>query len=223
MAALCIAVPAAAQIASKPDTTKPADVERRAQLERRGGGLRVGTFSPNGVTDPSGTVSSSSPAFEGFVRSGLDLHLVLENSVGVWRRSQTATRTTTGLTGTTTTTETRDTYIIPQLTSVVFYPATSPEDTFEPYVGAGAGFALGIDDRKGSGSASLFGGSPGVTLSPGLGAQAGVGAEFRFTQALGVAVGGRYQYIRFLQDVGGRDTYQGLGALVGLTYRFQFR
>ncbi|GAC1697373.1 MAG: hypothetical protein NVS9B3_15110 [Gemmatimonadaceae bacterium] len=220
---LCLALPAAAQSSARADTTKPVDAERRAQMERRGGGLRVGTFNPNGLTDPTGSSSSTSPVFEGYVRTGLDLHLVLENSVGVWRRSQTVTQTTNGLTGSTTTTETRDTYIIPQLTSVVFYPATAPDDAFEPYVGAGIGFALGVDDRKGGGSTSLFGGSSGVSLSPGLGAQTGLGVEYRFTQALGAAVGGRYQYIRFLQDVGGRDTYQGLGATVGLTYRFQFR
>ena len=68
-------------------TTKASELEHRVQSARRGGGIRGGAWNLNGATS-SGMTTSSMPAFEGYVRTGLDLHLVLENSVGVSRQRQ---------------------------------------------------------------------------------------------------------------------------------------
>ena len=198
------------------------DPERRARLGRRGGGLRIGTWDVGGLDTPSGASVSTTPAFEGFVRRGLDLHLAVEHSVAVWRRTQRVTQTTTTpLGGTTQSTSTLETYIVPQYTSIAFFPLTRPEHHVEPYVKAGAGFAVGVDDRSGSGN-GLFS-SPGMSLIPGYGATGGAGVEVRFTDALGLAAAGRYQWTRFFQELSGRRTFEGFGAELGMTYRFQFR
>jgi hypothetical protein len=213
----------ATQSTSKDSTrTAAADLERNARLARRGGGVRVGAWDVRALAAPADAKVSATPVLEGYVRRGLDLHLALENSVGVWRRTQSVTQTTTGpLGGSTQSTSTVESYVIPQFTSIVLFPLTRPEQRVEPFVKAGAGFALGVDDRSGD-SGSLFG-SSGTSLVPGYGVNGGVGVELRLSSALGLAAAGRYQWIRFLQDFSGRRTFEGFGAEVGLTYRFQFR
>jgi hypothetical protein len=57
----------------------------------------------------------------------------IEHSVGVWRRTQSVT-TTSGPLGGTQSTSTLETYVIPQLTSIVFFPLTKPKQRFEPYL-----------------------------------------------------------------------------------------
>ena len=193
-------------------SSKTADVEHRVQSARRGGGIRVGQWHLNGAQLPSGVSASSTPEVEGYVRAGLDLHLVLENSVGFWRQRQ-ATAAGGGLLGNGA--SSIDNYIIPQYTSVVFYPVTKPNDRLEPYVRGGLGFALGVQDPQG--------GSGGIALTPGFGATGGLGVEWRATEALGLAVSGRYQWIRFFQEFAGAQTYQGPALEAGITYRFQFR
>jgi outer membrane protein W len=217
---------ALAQEAARPTPrdsgTVAPDVEKRARLARRGGGVRVGTWDVRGLGAASGAVVSKTPAFEGYVRRGLDLHLAIEHSVGVWRRRQSVTETTPNpLGGTTQSTSTLETYVIPQFTSIAFFPVTRPEQRFEPYVKAGAGFALGVDDRTGDGG-GLFS-AEGTALVPGYGLSGGAGVELRLSNALGLAAAGRYQWVRFFQELSGRRTYEGLGAEVGVTYRFQFR
>jgi opacity protein-like surface antigen len=201
----------AAQATSKSDTAaNSADVAKRAQLARRGGGLRAGPWHLNGQQQPAGT--STIPAFEGFVRTGLDQHLLLENSVGVWRQ-QLQTSGTGGLLGGSATST--DDYIIPQFTSILLYPFTSPNDRLEPYVRGGIGFALGIEDPQSGGGSMSF--------TPGFGLTSGLGVEWRMTDAFGLAVSTRYQWIRFFQQFGPQQTYQGPVIEAGITYRFQFR
>jgi outer membrane protein W len=195
------------------------DLEKRARLARRGGGLRVGTWDVRGLSTTSGASASKTPAFEGYVRRGLDLHLAIEHSVGVWRRTQSVTQSSGPLGGTST--SRRETYVIPQLTSILFFPLTKPQQRVEPYVKAGAGFAVGVDDRTGDGG-GLFAGD-GVSLVPGYGLSGGAGVELRLTNALGLAAAGRYRWTKFFQDLAGQRTYEGFGAEVGVTYRFQFR
>jgi opacity protein-like surface antigen len=228
-AALVVIVAPAAALAQ--ESTRPTprdsgsvapDPEGRARLARRGGGLRVGTWSVRGLTSPSSATVSTTPAFEGYVRRGLDLHLAIEHSVGVWRRTQSITETTSNpLGGTTQSTSTLETYIIPQFTSITFFPVTRPGQRFEPYVKAGAGFALGVDDRTGDGG-GLFS-AEGVSLVPGYGLSGSAGVELRLWNALGLAAAGRYRSFRFFQELSGKRTYEGFGAEVGVTYRFQFR
>jgi len=208
-----VAEGARAQAKVPADTaSKSQDVEHRVQTSRRGGGIRGGQWHLNGQQLPAGVTASSTPEFEGYVRTGLDLHVVLENSVGVWRQRQ-ASGSTGGLLGGSASLV--DNYIIPQYTSVVFYPLTGPNDRLEPYVRGGIGFALGVQDPQN--------GSGGISLTPGFGATGGLGIEWRATETLGLAVSTRYQWVRFFQDFGGRQTYQGPALEAGITYRFQFR
>lgn len=202
-------------------TSTRVDVEQRARLARRGGGIRVSTWDVRSLPTTSGAEVSKIPAFEGYMRRGLDMHLAMEHSVGVWRRSQRVTETTTGPLGTTTSTSTVETYVVPQFTSIALFPVSRPEHRVEPYVKAGAGFALGVDDRSGDGGA-LFATS-GVSLVPGYGLSSSTGVEARFSNALGVNVAGRYQWVRFFQELSGKRTYEGFGIEAGMTYRFQFR
>jgi opacity protein-like surface antigen len=202
---------AAAQAPGASDTTtKTPDVVKRAQLARRGGGLRVGPWHLNGQQQPAGTTSI--PAFEGFVRTGLDQHLLIENSVGVWRQHEQAS-TSGGLLGGSSVST--DSYIIPQFTSILFYPFTSPSDRVEPYIRGGLGFALGVEDPQSGGGS--------ISFTPGFGLTSGLGVEWRMTEALGLALSTRYQWIRFFQTFGAQQTYQGPVIEAGVTYRFQFR
>ena len=218
------AAAAGAQVTGS-DTTRagrPLDPERQAQLARRGGGVRAGFWDVRGPRVPDGGTESETPAFEGYVRKGLDAHLALENSVGFWRYRQTISTTSGGPLGGTTTSRI-DAYVVPQQTSVVFFPVTRPEQRIEPFLRAGIGLTLGIEDRKGEGG-GLFGtAGEGISMVVGFGATGGGGVEWRLTDALGISASGRYQWVRFLEELAGSETYQGLGADLGITYRFQFR
>jgi opacity protein-like surface antigen len=204
---------ATAQSPASGDTAaKTPDVVKHAQLARRGGGLRVGPWHLNGQDASANSVSSTIPEVEGYVRNGLDLHLVLENSVGVWRQRQ-SVPASSGLLGSSG--SATDAYIIPQFTSIVFYPMTTPNDRLEPFVRGGIGFALGVQDPQSGGGS--------ISFTPGFGLTSGLGVEWRMTDALGLAASTRYQWIRFFQEFGPQQTYQGPVLEAGLTYRFQYR
>jgi opacity protein-like surface antigen len=204
---------AMAQIPASTDSAaKSSDPIKHAQLARRGGGLRGGPWHLNAQQLPSGVTTSAIPEIEGYVRTGLDLHVLLENSVGVWRQRD-ATSSGSGLLGGSASAV--DDYIIPQFTSVLFYPFTTPNDRIEPYLRGGLGFALGVQDPQSGGGS--------ISITPGFGLTSGVGIEWRMTEALGLALSGRYQWIRFFQEFGPQQTYQGPLVEAGITYRFQFR
>jgi len=195
------------------------DAEERARLERRGAGARIGFWSVGGLREVPDARYGKSALFEGYFQHGLDRHLALQNSVGFWRRSQEIVVSAIGGPRR----ESIDSYVIPMFTALRFFPATSPGEEFEPYVEGGVGVALGVDDRSTSASDPLGAGDgSGIAMGLGVGLKAGVGAEWRFSPALGLALGGRYQWLRFLGDLGGESLYRGFGAEVGLTYRFQF-
>jgi hypothetical protein len=198
---------------SKNSRSQDAELERRAERARRGGGLRVGAWSVKNSATGSPSVSST-PAFEGFYRHGLDLHLAFENSIGFWRRRQTTSGSGGVLGGVGSSTV--DDYVIPQYTSLLFFPMTRPEQHFEPYLRGGIGLTIGAEDDAGKGGG-------GVSLVPGIGTTGGVGFEWRAAEALGVTASARYQWVRFFNDFGGRRTYEGPAFDVGLTYRFQYR
>ena len=211
--ALFVATAAGAQVKSSTDSsTKTAELERRVQMSRRGGGLRFGQWHLNDQQLPAGVSTSATPSFEGYVRTGLDLHLVLENSIGFWRQRQSSSGSGGLLGGTA---AVADDYVIPQFTSVVLYPMTIPGDRFEPFLRGGVGFALGVEDPQSGGG--------GISFTPGFGATGGLGAEWRATEAFGFSLSGRYQWIRFFQEFAGAQTYQGPAIEAGVTYRFQFR
>lgn len=206
------------------DAAAQADTVREQQVKamRRGAGLRVGVWDVRGLAEVSGARVSESPLLEGYFQKGLDLHLALENTVGVYRREQRITRD--GGIGGGTVEEKVAAYVIPQFTSLKLYPFTRPAERFEPYISGGAGVTIGVDDRENSGSGGLLGGGgdAGTSFVAGFGLKGGLGIELRFGEAFGIAAGGRYQWVRFFGELAGERTYRGLGADIGLTYRFQY-
>lgn len=189
--------------------------ERAVRRLRSGAGLRAGVWSVTGLSKASGATYSSWPALEGYWRRGVDRHLVIETGVGVWRRSQRASSSAGN--------ESVDAYVIPLMTAVRLFPTTGPEQPLEPYLTAGAGFTLGVEDAS-TVSGGLLGGSSsgGPLLILGFGLKGGAGIEYRLGSAFGLTVGAGYQFVRFFDYVGGERTYQGLQVLGGLTYRFQY-
>ncbi|HEU5183792.1 MAG TPA: hypothetical protein VFU01_04430 [Gemmatimonadaceae bacterium] len=195
--------------------------EQRVKRMRRGAGLRVGTWDVRGLSQVSGARVNEWPMFEGYFQKGLDLHLALENTVSVFRREQRIMRSG-GLGGTVE--EKLTAYVIPQFTSLKVYPFTRPEQGFEPFIIGGAGLTIGVDDRENSESGGLLGGGgeSGVGFVAGFGLKGGLGFELRFSEAFGAGLGGRYQWVRFFGELAGERTYRGLGADIGITYRFQY-
>jgi hypothetical protein len=201
------------------------DIEAEAKRSRSGAGLRGGSWTLQGHTTPSGATETRTPLFEGYFAKGIDLHLALENSVSFWRLSQKATTSGGGLLGGGTSTQVINSYIIPQLTAIRAHPFTRPTAPVEPYLLAGVGLTLGVEDRSGeSGGIFGVGGSSGTSFNMGIGGAGGVGVEWHATQAFGLAAGVRYQYVKFLNgSLGGNDVYKGYGFQGGVTYRFQYR
>lgn len=197
--------------------------EERAKRMRRGAGVQAGMWDVRGLGQVSGARVNESPLFEGYFQKGLDLHLAMENTIGVYRREQRITRSAGGIGGGTIE-EKVTAYVVPQFTSIKLYPFTRPDQRFEPYIAGGAGLALGIDDRENSESGGLLGGGgqSGVGMVAGFGLKGAVGTELRFSRAFGLALGGRYQWIRFFGELAGERTYRGFGGDLGITYRFQY-
>jgi len=186
--------------------------ERAVQRARKGAGLRLGVWQ-DPAPSPSGVQVSSTPAFEGYWQRGLDRHLVLETGIGVWERSTRDASTGDNI----------GTYVVPMTTSLKIFPFTGPESHLEPYVSAGAGFTLGIDDRSTSGGGILgAAGSSGTFMTLGFTGRGGAGLELHLSRAFGVQVGGGYQYTKMFEDIGGQRTFKGPQVGGGLTYRFQF-
>jgi len=198
------------------------DPEKQARRERQGAGLRGGIWDVRDLTEVSGAKYSTSPAFEGYFQKGLDLHLAIESTAGVWRRRQTMEQD--GGLGGGTVREEVNSYVVPLFTALKLYPFTRPDDAFEPFVSAGVGLALGIDDRTTTSSDLLgLGAGSGTAMLTGFGFRGGAGVEWRFSQAFGLSASGRYQWIRFGGELGGERTFKGPAFEAGLTYRFQYR
>ena len=197
---------------------KTPTIEEKAQTARRGAGLIVASWSL--LDDPSKGTSSrttDSPLGMGFFRKGLDKHLALETTVGVFRRVV-ETPGSGGLFGSgggkTTV------FLLPQMTSIKLFPFTTPENKFEPFISGGVGVTIGLSSESGGGA---LGGSGGVSgLVAGLGGTLGAGIEWRFSEAFGLSGGWHYNYIQFFDKLAGEEMYRGTGIAVGLTYRFQY-
>lgn len=188
------------------------DLETEAERARRGAGLRVGGWLTSGLPTVDGADYSTSPHFEGWYQRGLDRHIAIESTVSVWRREQLRD------------TERATTYIIPLITSVKFFPGVGPENQVQPYLLGGGGLGLGIDDRENTSEGLLgLGGGGGTSVATGFGLRGGAGADLWLGRSLGITVGGRYQWLRFLDgSPGGERTYQGTVVDLGVTYRFQY-
>jgi opacity protein-like surface antigen len=213
LAMLLLATVTALPVSAQQRPESPQEVE--ARLARQGAGLLFGTWNVQGV-ERSGVQASTWPFVDGYFQRGMDRHLAIESTAGLWRRQETETRS--GLGGQTTTE--RTTYIVPLLTGLKFYP-TAPGSRLEPFVSGAVGFALGIEDNQGGGGGILGGGS-GTRVDTGFGFRGAGGVEFALSPAFGLAAGAGYQWIRFGSPVGATDTYRGIRATGGLTYRFQY-
>ncbi len=193
------------------DTVSAAQHE--VQRARSGAGLRVGAWRTDLAAAGSGLEVSTTPALEAYWQKGLDRHLVLETGVGVWARTQRSSGATA---------ERVASYVVPMTTTAKLFPFTGPEARLEPYLAAGAGFTLGIDDRETT-SGGLFGGTgSGVLMTLGFTLRGGTGVELHLSRAFGLQAGAAWQWTRFFEELGGERTYDGLQVGGGLTYRFQF-
>jgi hypothetical protein len=175
---------------------------------RRGAGLRIGAWTVKNPGDDR-TTYSHSPQLEAYFQRGLDDHLALESTIGVWRRAARTIETGTGNTVTT------NTYVIPLFTTLKIFPVTRPDQALEPFVLAGGGFALGIDEV----SENAIGGG-GTSIATGFGTRVGAGLELHLNDIFGLTVSSRYQLIGYGEDLGGANTFKGFGFEGGLTYRF---
>lgn len=189
-----------------------AEVETAAERARRGAGLRVGGWLTSGLGTVDGARYSTTPHFEGWFQRGLDRHIAIESTVSVWRREQEREN------------ERASTYVVPIFTSVKFFPGRGPDERLQPYMLGGGGLGLGIDDRENTGGGLLgLGGGGGTSISTGFGFKGGAGLDLWLGSALGMTLGGRYQWLRFLDgSPGGERTYKGTVIDLGVTYRFQY-
>ena len=172
----------------------PAPAQLHGQQARRAGGLRVGAWN----VDVAPWVERSAD-FDAFFQRTLGSDLALENSLSGWRALVNQTRA----------------YIVPLLTSLKYYPVTSPADRLEPYVSGGVGIAFGIQDQPDN----AIGGT-GSTIATGVAIRTGLGVEVQVFRGLGVAAGGKYQWVHFGEDVGTMQTFAGVGWAGAVVYRF---
>jgi len=206
-------------VVARPVLAQGEDREAVTKRARNGGGLRLGVWNVRGLVDPQGGSATETMAFEGYFEKGLDLHLAWENTIGFWQRTQSYT-----VQGGLGYTDYRvQSYVIPSITALKLYPFTRPGDPIQPYLNAGVGFTMGIDRSRASGTDPVVPAGEDMTLQTGFGIKAGIGMNFQLGSAFGMTAGGRYQWTEFSGDLGGQRIYNGLGADVGLIYRFQYQ
>lgn len=191
------------------------DVTASTQRARNGGGLKISSWQPD---EPAGQSHQGSLAFQGYFEKGLDLHLAWENTLGYWNRKSTWTESPP--LGADITHEVQ-THLVPTLTALRLYPFTTPADRVEPYLSAGAGVVLGFQQEKLSGGVVSSG--PAASMHTGLGVRAGAGVDLHASSAFGLSFGGHFGSASFGEDMPGQKLFQGWGADLGLTYRFQYR
>jgi hypothetical protein len=206
LCAALIAFSASGLAAQQPDES---NAEREARLARRGAGVRIGVWD----VDVAATVSTSeSPHFETYFQRGMDEHLALENSIGVWWVTASDTGSIPGSPAIVT-----KTFVVPLLTSLKFYPLGSAAARIEPYIITGLGFAFGVEEQD----EDAIGGG-GTTIVTGFGFRAGLGVEIKLMRGLGLSLAGKYQWMHYGEELAGTETLRGVGADGGITYRFQF-
>lgn len=183
--------------------------EQQDRLARRAIGARLGAWD---VGVDGGADSSRSPEFGLFLQRGLDAHVLLQNSVGLWWVTTRALQADPELPEIVT-----RIYVVPLLTTLKWYPATTPADRIEPFVEGGIGIVFGIEDV---GENAIGGG--GTSIVTGFGARAAVGAEIRLSGPWRFVAGGSYQWAHFGEDLGSTDTIGGVGVAGGFIYGLQF-
>jgi hypothetical protein len=216
--ALTLIAAAALTLAASPRTSAAGAndfiLEAPPQRVRGGAGLRAATWQVVDLADASGITQ-----YEGWLQKGLDLHLVLESTLGYWQHEESST--TPGPLSTETTHELY-TYLVPALTAMKMYPVTKPTAALEPYLAAGLGPVLRIQREKITSTDPLEIPSDETRIETGFGIQSSAGLDWSPPGAFGLSLGGSYQWATFGQNASGRRMYRGPGVNVGLTYRFQY-
>lgn len=219
LAALAVATLALAGLAgplhAQDEGEEPERVQE-AKLARTGAGLRASWWNLNDLPEVQNGEESSWPLLEGYFQRGLDRHIAIESSIGVWRR-RAETESGGGVLGSGTGSAVT-TYVVPVLTAIKFYPFTGPDAGTEPFIAAGGGIALGIEDSESGGT--FTGG--GTTAATGFALKGETGATMRLSEAFGLSLFGGYEWVRFGSDVGNTRTYSGFNFGGGVTYRFQY-
>ena len=186
----------------------------QAQRARNGAGLQISSWQPEA---PAGSISTSTASFRGYFTNGLDQHLAWENTLGYWARTSKWSETQP-LIGTTN--HELQTHLVPTITGLRLYPLTTSGNSIEPYVTAGVGPVLGIQQQKASGALTA---DQTTTMLVGLGVRAGVGVDLWATQVFGITAGGHFESASFGQDMVDQRLYKAWGVDFGFSYRFQYR
>ena len=186
----------------------------QAQHSRDGAGLQVSSWQPD---EPTGFANTNTASFHGYFTKGLDQHLAWENTLGYWGRTSKWSETQP-IIGTTN--HELQTHLVPMITALRLYPATTSANRVEPYVTAGIGPVLGVQIQKASGALTA---DQTTSMQVGLGVRAGAGVDLWATQVFGITAGGHFQSASFGQDMANDRLYQAWGADFGFSYRFQYR
>jgi hypothetical protein len=216
LAAVAVVLAAAQAGTAPPAAGQDAAREQGAPLQRQAAGLGVGWWGVR-LAERPGVEYGETPYFEAHFQRGLDTHLAMESSIGVWRRRQ---RANPGALPGQRVAEEITSYLVPLFTAVRYYPLTRPGAFLEPYLNAGLGFALGLDDRQ-STAGGVLGGGTGTGIGTGLGLRAGVGIETRLSRAFHLDLSAGWRWLRFGGDVGLERSYAGPAAGIALAYRLR--
>jgi opacity protein-like surface antigen len=205
-----LAVAAAPALAAVPTDA----IEAGAQRARNGAGLQISSWQPD---EPAGFGNTNTFAFHGFFTKGIDQHLAWENTLGYWGRTSKWSESQP-IIGTTN--HELQTHLVPMITALRLYPATTSGNPVEPYITAGVGPVLGVQLQKASGAITA---DQATTTQVGLGVRVGVGADLWATQVFGITAGAHFESASFGQDMASERLYQAWGGDFGFSYRFQYR
>lgn len=184
---------------------------------RREAGLRGGTWNLS-IKDPPNSAVSAWPMFQAFYQTGMSRHLATETSIGLFRRTISATDSA-GLFNVGT--QQITSYVIPLMVALKYYPFTSPGAFLQPFVGGGVGFTLGFDNTRSTGGP--LGSGTSTSQSTGLGFRGDAGLEIYSGHRVGLVVSGGYMLQWFGGQLGGVSrTYKGVSVMVGLTYHLPY-
>jgi opacity protein-like surface antigen len=216
LAAAAVALAAGQAGAAAPAAGQGAGGEPALRMQRQAAGLGVGWWGAR-LAERPGVEYAETPYFEAHFQRGLDARLAVVSSIGLWRRRQRANPG--GVPGQQVAEEITS-YIVPLFTAVRYFPLTRPGAFLEPYVRAGLGFALGLDDRQ-STAGGVLGGGTGTGMGTGLGFAVGAGVETRLTRAIQLDASAGWRWLRFGSEVGLERSYAGPAVDIGLAYRLR--
>jgi hypothetical protein len=180
--------------------------DEQLQQARNSSGIMVGEWHVPAPTT-TGATYKSSLLFTAVTQRGLNTHVALESSAGLWRR----VGTTPQAAGKPVITKS---YLIPLLDCLKLYPFTRASNRIEPYLVGGLGFALGIQQH----STNAIGGG-GTDVVTGFAVKIGAGVEYHMTRRLGLLADGRYLWLNLSDRISDQSALTGGGVEAGMTYK----